>query len=60
LDAALKRFLAAAGDVRAVVAWHDDRAAAHKKAAALARAALARHGVRPRSRPAPPVPERTA
>ncbi|MBN9517266.1 DUF421 domain-containing protein [bacterium] len=57
LDGALKRFLAAAGDVRAAVAWHDDRAAAHKKAAAVARTALARHGVRPRSRPAPPAPE---
>ncbi|MFO0798684.1 MAG: DUF421 domain-containing protein [Gemmataceae bacterium] len=60
LDAALKRFLAAAGDVRAAVAWHDDRAAAHKRAAAVARAALARHGVRPRSRPAAPAPETPA
>ncbi len=57
LDDALKRFLAAAGDVRAAVAWHDDRVAAHKKAAAVARAALARHGVRPRPRPASPAPE---
>lgn len=60
LDAALARFLAAAGDVRAAVAWHDDRAAAHKKAAAVARAALARHGVRPRSRPPAPTPEPAA
>lgn len=60
LDAALARFLAAAGDVQAAVAWHDDRAAAHKKAAAVARAALARHGVRPRSRPPAPAPEPAA
>jgi uncharacterized membrane protein YcaP (DUF421 family) len=53
LDEALKRFLAAAGDVRAAVAWHDDRAAAHRRAAAEARAALVRHGVRPRPRPSP-------
>jgi hypothetical protein len=57
LDEALKRFLAAAGDVRAAVAWHDERAAAHTRAAAAARAALARHGVRPRTRPASPAPE---
>jgi uncharacterized membrane protein YcaP (DUF421 family) len=60
LDEALKRFLAAAGDVRAAVAWHDERAAAHKRAAAAARAALARHGVRPRTRPTSPAPETPA
>lgn len=54
LNAALKRFLAAAGDVRAAVAWHDDRAAAHRRAASAARAALARHGVRQPARPRPP------
>ena len=60
LGAALKQFLAAAGDLRAAVAWHDDRAAAHERAAALARAVLARHGVRPRSLPAAPAPETPA
>jgi uncharacterized membrane protein YcaP (DUF421 family) len=57
---ALKRFLSAAGDVRAAVAWHDDRAAAHKQAAADARALLARHGVRRTVRPTATTPEPTA
>jgi uncharacterized membrane protein YcaP (DUF421 family) len=60
LDAALTQFLAAAEGVRKAVAWHDERAAAHKRAAATARAALARHGVRPRTRPAAPAPETPA
>ncbi|HYH64798.1 MAG TPA: YetF domain-containing protein [Urbifossiella sp.] len=60
LDAALKQFLSAAADVRAAVAWHDDRAAAHKRAAAAARAALARHGVRSRTSPAVPARESPA
>ena len=60
LDAALTRFLSAAGDVRAAVAWHDARATAHRRSAAAARAALARHGVRPRTRAAAPAPETPA
>ena len=47
VDAALARFLTAAEGLRAAVAWHDGRAAAHRATSAAAREALSRHGVRP-------------
>lgn len=47
LAPALERFLAAAAELRSVVAWHEERAAEHAVAAKEAKAALARHGVRP-------------
>lgn len=45
-EKATERFLAAAEELRAAVAWHEERAAGHRAAARAARELLARHGVR--------------
>ena len=45
-DYTVERFLAAAEEVRAAVAWHEEQAVEHKAAAKAAREALARHGLR--------------
>ena len=47
-EQAVQKFLAAAEEVQAAVAWHEVRAAEHRSAAKAARDALARYGV-PRS-----------
>jgi hypothetical protein len=63
-EKAVGQFLAAAAELQAAVAWHEERAADHKAAARAARELLARHGVRagkaanpPDASPAPPNPK---
>jgi len=44
-DGAMKRFLASAENLRAAMAWHEERATDHREAARSVREVLARHGV---------------
>lgn len=53
--AALREFADAADKLKAAVAWHDERAAGHAAAARVARAELARHGVRVPRGPRKPI-----
>jgi uncharacterized membrane protein YcaP (DUF421 family) len=57
-DPVVRRFLAAAEEVRKAVEWHDARAAEHRAAAKAAREVLTRHGVRAaRAAPSPDTKE---
>jgi uncharacterized membrane protein YcaP (DUF421 family) len=48
-DAALRQFLESARRLQRAMTWHDQQAAEHRRHAAEARAALGRHGVRPKA-----------
>jgi uncharacterized protein DUF421 len=45
LESAVRKFLAVAGELQAVIAWHEERAADHRAAAKLTRELLTRHGI---------------
>ena len=59
-ERAVGQFLTAAAELRAAVAWHEERAADHKAAAKAARELLARHGVRPGKATTSPDPSSPA